>query len=259
MLDITIYSRSRQRNWSLCLGFFQGIRHGQPPKTSFQTSQIQCRLLSYSIEEFRTRRQQKVVVEGEKSSLANVTSGVPQGSVIGPTMFLYYINDWPDNIKPVVRLFASDTVVYNTTDNQQCLQEDLDKLAIWETNSDKGFHPTKWLYMRFSQKRIPDTLPIKFYDTEIPRASTFKYLGVTLDPKIIWNTHIDHITHRANSTLGFISHNVLTTSQSVAAGQTCPGICLCCVELHHRHWNQAPWICPMVRYKFSLRRQEDQP
>ena len=45
------------------------------------------------IEDFLTGRQQKAIVEGEESSVANVTSGVPQGSVIGPTMFLYYIND----------------------------------------------------------------------------------------------------------------------------------------------------------------------
>ena len=167
------------------------------------------------IEDFLTGRQQKVVVEGEESSVANVTSGVPQGSVIGPTMFLYYINDLPDNIKSVVRLFADDTVVYNTTDNHQCLQEDLDQLAIWETNSDMEFHPMKCQHMTFSRKRNPDTQSIRLHDTEIPRASTVKYLGVTLDPKIIWNTHIDNITNKANSTLGFIRRNVLTTSQSV--------------------------------------------
>ena len=151
----------------------------------------------------------------QMSSVANVTSGVPQGSVIGPTMFLYYINDLPDNIKSVVRLFADDTVVYNTTDNHQCLQEDLDQLAIWETNSDMEFHPMKCQHMTFSRKRNPDTQSIRLHDTEIPRASTVKYLGVTLDPKIIWNTHIDNITNKANSTLGFIRRNVLTTSQSV--------------------------------------------
>ena len=167
------------------------------------------------IEDFLTGRQQKVVVEGEESSMAAVTSGVPQGSVIGPTMFLFYINNLPDNIKSVVRLFADDTVVYNTTDNHQLLQDDLQRLAEWEARFDKEFHPMKCQHMTFSRKRIPDTQSLTLHDTVIPRAYTVKYLGATLDPKVTWSTHVDNITAKANSTVGFIRRNVLTTSQSI--------------------------------------------
>ena len=167
------------------------------------------------IEDFLTGRQQKVVVEGEESPMAAVTSGVPQGSVIGPTMFLFYINDLPDNIKSVVRLFADDTVVYNTTDNHQLLQDDLQRLAEWEARFDMEFHPMKCQHMTFSRKRIPDTQSLTLHGTVIPRAYTVKYLGATLDPKVTWSTHVDNITAKANSTVGFIRRNVLTTSQSI--------------------------------------------
>ena len=81
------------------------------------------------IESFLHQRQQRVVCEGEMSSWFPVTSGVPQGSVIGPILFLVYINDLPAKLQSKVRLFADDTIVYmvavtNETD-AAILQKDL--------------------------------------------------------------------------------------------------------------------------------------
>ena len=73
-----------------------------------------------------------MVVEGESSDFVDVESGVPQGSVLGPSLFLYYINDMPENIISTVRLFADDTIAYLaiTSDlDSKTLQSDLDKLA----------------------------------------------------------------------------------------------------------------------------------
>ena len=78
------------------------------------------------------RRSQFVVLEGEKSSDILVTLGVPQGSVLGPIL---YINDLPENINSQVRLFADDTAVYLTVtckDDSQILQQDLQKLEVGE-------------------------------------------------------------------------------------------------------------------------------
>ena len=63
------------------------------------------------INSFLSGRTQRVIVEGDSSSTATVSSGVPQGSVLGPCLFLFYINDMPDNIDSTVRLFADDTIV----------------------------------------------------------------------------------------------------------------------------------------------------
>ena len=82
------------------------------------------------ITEFLCGRQQQVVVDGETSEPAEVTSGVPQGTVLGPTLFLIYINDIADNINSTIRLFADDSVVYrqiNSPDDHRILQEDLQK------------------------------------------------------------------------------------------------------------------------------------
>ena len=74
------------------------------------------------VEDFLRNRTQAVVVDGHSSSPCPVTSGVPQGSVVGPILFLIYINDLPNAVKSNVRLFAADTVIYNTVNNKQQLQ-----------------------------------------------------------------------------------------------------------------------------------------
>ena len=89
------------------------------------------------ISSFLNSRTQKVLVEGESSALAQVVSGVPQGSVLGPSLFLFYINDMPENISSTVRLFADDTIVYltlNPPTNSSILQEDLNKLSSIQIN-----------------------------------------------------------------------------------------------------------------------------
>ena len=76
-----------------------------------------------------------VVVNGESSTKEKVTSGVPQGTVLGPLLFLIYIDDLPDRVKSQIRLFADDSYLYRTINNPQDtvqLQQDLDELTKWE-------------------------------------------------------------------------------------------------------------------------------
>ena len=80
---------------------------------------------------------QRVVVGGEHSTWTDVVSGVPQGTLLGPLLFLCYINDLPNNLQSSVRLFADDCVIYREIQNEfdsNVLQEDLDTLGKWETN-----------------------------------------------------------------------------------------------------------------------------
>ena len=86
------------------------------------------------LKNFLNNRQQCVIVNGEYSTPVPVLSGVPQGSVIGPTLFLTYINDLPNGIKSKIRLFADDTIMYLTINNSedcQQLQHDLTLLQEW--------------------------------------------------------------------------------------------------------------------------------
>ena len=84
------------------------------------------------IKTFLSDRSQSVVIEGESSDKIPVESGVPQGSVLEPSLFLLYINDMPEGITSKVRLFADDTIAYLTISSDQdarTLQSDLDKLT----------------------------------------------------------------------------------------------------------------------------------
>ena len=88
------------------------------------------------ISAFLSNRSQLVVLDGEGSDSCPVQSGVPQGSVLGPCLFLIYINDTPDIIHSNhIRLFADNTIIYPTVSNQsdcQALQTDLTYLEEWE-------------------------------------------------------------------------------------------------------------------------------
>ena len=85
-----------------------------------------------------------------------MTSGVPQGSVMGPILFLVYINDLPDELSSQVRLFADDTAVYLTvggSDDEKVLQQDLDRLSVWEDQWDMEFNPSKCQVVRVTTSK----------------------------------------------------------------------------------------------------------
>ena len=95
---------------------------------------IRCSTLAW-INYFLSNRTQQVVLEGVASGTVDVTSGVPQGSVLGPILFLLYINDLPKSLTSKVRIFADDAIVYkkiNSADDCQILQNDLAELTSWE-------------------------------------------------------------------------------------------------------------------------------
>ena len=105
---------------------------------------------------FLTNRTQKVVVDGSSSESARVRSGVPQGTVLGPLLFLTYINDLPSTVSSQVRLFADDCLLYRPLKcraDQEQLQRDLSALQDWADRWGMCFNPSKCSVLRVSRPK----------------------------------------------------------------------------------------------------------
>ena len=160
---------------------------------------------------FLNNRTQRVVCDGEISDSKQVLSGVPQGTVLGPLLFLLYVNDIPDNINSTVRLFADDCLVYRTIDNpsdQQILQDDLNKLEQWQNKWQMNFNPSKCYILSISSKKCFKSPVYTLCNQPLKHVNSHPYLGVEIDNKLRWDKHIHNITKKANSILGLLKRNL---------------------------------------------------
>ena len=171
---------------------------------------IRGHLLSW-IESFLTGRSQKVLVEGKSSSSVPVASGVPQGTVLGPMLFLLYINDLPDSVSSTTRLFADDILPYRrirTEEDHRILQEDLSRLEAWENDWQMSFNPIKCEVIRICKRRNQITGSYCIHGQQLATVKSGKYLGVTLTDNLSWNAHVDQATKKANNSLAFLRRNL---------------------------------------------------
>ena len=154
------------------------------------------------------------MLEGEASDKVQVTSGVPQGSVLGPILFLLYINDLPNGISSGVRLFAEDAIVYRTiSDPSDCqtLQEELDELSNSEKTWLMEFNASKCEVLTVTNKRSPIVTNYILHGRALKNSKkSAKYLGITITSDLKWNTHITNIRAKAKKPLGFVKRNVCT-------------------------------------------------
>jgi hypothetical protein len=161
------------------------------------------------ISDFLTNRKQRVVIGDNIAEWKDVTSGVPQGSVLGPLLFVIYINDMPEVVKHLIKLFADDSKLVATIRNVrdlETLQKDLDALTEWSKTWKMLFNVDKCKIMEFSRsgKR-------KYQDTEFlmgdPRKAlihidTERDLGVTLSSSLKFSKHINIQANKATGILG---------------------------------------------------------
>ena len=151
-------------------------------------------------------RKQKVVNKNYSSTLTNLYAGVPQGSVLGPLLFLIYINDIGENLRSLTRLFADDTSLgyssQNKIDIENVINNDLNQLNIWSEKWLMSFNPDKTEIMVFSKSEDPEEFRFFFDGNEIKTTSSHKHLGVTLTDDAKWNEHTDNIIKSARKHLG---------------------------------------------------------
>ena len=134
-----------------------------------------------------------------------VLSGVPQGSILGPVLFLIYMNDLPP-VATVSKslLFVDDTKCFNHVSNIRdtvSLQHDLDSIAHWSIQSSLKFNTSKSVYLSFKSK-ISTTY--KLLDVPVVTNTTHKDLGIILSADLCWNYHYEHITSKAYRMLGLL-------------------------------------------------------
>ena len=162
------------------------------------------------IRDFLANRKQRVTLNGVILDWIDVLSGVPQGSVLGPILFVIYINDLPETVHNILKLFADDTKLFKqieSTEDCQDLQNDIERLEEWSDKWLLRFHPQKCKAMRVGKNHPPFTYHMKDKDgnrVDLTETSVEKDLGVHFDNKINFNDHIQKTVKKSNQTLGLI-------------------------------------------------------
>ena len=152
------------------------------------------------------------------SDYISVDSGVPQGSVLGPSLFLFCINDMPQGLKSTVRLFTDDAIAYLTITSENdalALQTDLNKLGIWEKKWKMEFLPGKCNVLTISRKPNPIKYNYSLHGHTLESVQSAKYLGCLISSELCWTKHINSIFGKANTTLGFPRRNLNIGSTTV--------------------------------------------
>ena len=147
-------------------------------------------------------RRQRVVLPGSLSEWVYIKAGVPQGSILGPLLFLLYINDIVKNIGSNIRLFADDTSLFIIVDNPTtaalCLNSDLEKLSRWAAIWLVTFNPSKNESLLISRKiNKPIHPPLYMQNVQIQEVSSHKHLGLYFSNDCSWHQHIDYIKQKA--------------------------------------------------------------
>ncbi len=159
---------------------------------------------------YLTDTKQRVVLHGVCSDWLPVTSGVPQGSILGPLLFPVYCNDVQNYIQAnsTLALFADDSKLYRSLDLPNAstsLQHDLDSLQTWSLDMKMKFNTTKCKVMHFSRKKLKtDPTSYNLAGQQLEQVTHISDLGIVVSSDLTWFTHIENIVAKANKTLGLI-------------------------------------------------------
>lgn len=176
---------------------------------------IKGKLLAW-IEDFLTGRTQRVLVNGKESSWCDITSGIPQGSVLGPVLFVLFINDLPDDLDGSVKIYADDTKIYRqilTLHDHHAMQDDLDRLNTWSEKWQLRFNENKCKVMHLGKQL--EVQPYKLGDSDMTVTECERDLGVLVDRELKFHQQTTRTVKKANQILGMIRRAFSTRNQSL--------------------------------------------
>ena len=159
-------------------------------------------------ESYLTNRQQIVVIDGEKSKTKNLSAGCPQGSKLGPLLFIIFINDIQKDLESEILLFADDTTLLavgkDPAETTCILNRDLSKIESWAKIWKVTFSAKKTKSMIFSKKVLCNSPALIFNDRYIDRVVQHKHLGIILTSTLDWTPHINYICLKASRKLNVL-------------------------------------------------------
>ena len=172
---------------------------------------IQGNILKW-VESFLTGRKQKVVVNGKSSPWEEVLSGIPQGSMLGPILFVIFINDLPDVVEGQVKIFADDTKLFkaiHSEEDSRELQKDLNSLCDWSDKWILRFNMGMCGIMHYGNQEVIHTYIMQEDSVQrnVTETREEKDLGVLFDPSLKFSKHVGLIASRANRILGVIKRS----------------------------------------------------
>lgn len=168
------------------------------------------------IRSWLTDREQRVVLNGFQSGWSPVHSGVPQGSVLGPLLFIIFANDMNTSVQSNMLSFADDTKIFRCVSNNAeriLLQSDLDKLVLWAKCNGMDFNPEKCKVVRFGRDTNDNTYQINGKCLDV--VPSHWDLGVLVDCSLKFSMHTSSIVSKANRTLGFTQRNFISRKPNV--------------------------------------------
>ena len=164
------------------------------------------------LENYLSDRFERVLLNGQASSWRPVLAGVPQGSILGPLLFLIYINDLPNELKFNAKLFADDTslftIVKDRTESANILSNELSEISKWAYDWKNFFNPDSCKSAQevlFSRKKKTQSHPaISLNNIQFERTSYQKHLGLLLDEKLNFKQHVDSAILKMNKGISVI-------------------------------------------------------
>ena len=172
------------------------------------------------VTDFLKDRSQYVSVNGSCSDESPVTSGVPQGSVLGPTLFIYFINDMPDVVECFIKSFADDAKTSNqilSLEDSILLQNTIDNLTHWTDDWGASFNGVKCHVMHLGKNNPKFPYTIRDGDKILQLAETIaeKDLGVYVDPMLNFDEHINITVKKARKMSGLILRTISYKSKDI--------------------------------------------